>query len=174
MPKGAKPGNKNALGNRGNRNARAKTKYKREYADKLVDFFSIEPTREIEIEHFGKDGNFAYTEYKEKANALPTFHKFCDSIGIKSTDTLLDWVKKYPEFKEAHKTAKELQKHFLIANGLAGLYNPTFAIFTAKNITDMRDQQNIDLTSQGKAMSLTPDQALKLSQRDKKSKAEND
>jgi hypothetical protein len=43
----------------------------------------------------------------------------------------------------AYNKAKEYQKFFLIENALAGLYNPTAFIFTAKNITDMRDQQEV-------------------------------
>lgn len=42
-------------------------------------------------------------------------------------------------FCNAYKEAKELQKEFLISVGLSGAANAPFAIFTAKNVTDMRD-----------------------------------
>ena len=48
------------------------------------------------------------------------------------------------DFSETMKKARELQKEFLIHNSLQGLYNSTAFIFTAKNITDMRDKQEIE------------------------------
>lgn len=170
----APKGNQYALGNPGNPNASAPIKYKPEYCQMLIDFFSIPPMKEVFVDHFNKDGSIAYVESKKEPNDPPFFHNFATSIGIKETLTLNRWTEKYPEFNEAFLRAKELQKYFLISNGLRGNYNPTAFMFVAKNMTDMRDQQNLDITSQGKAMSLTPDQALKLSQRDKITKTEND
>jgi hypothetical protein len=61
-------------------------------------------------------------------------------------DTLVEWAKpdnetKYPGFSAAYNQAKDLEKEFLVDSGLAGLYPPASFIFTAKNITDMRDRQ---------------------------------
>lgn len=122
------------------------TKYKPEYCEEIVGYFSAKPFDEVE------------TPYgpKKVANPMPTFHKFAQFIGV-NEDTVVEWVKaedkdgnlKYPEFSAAYKRAKELQKWFLIENGLNGVYNATFAIFTAKNITDMRDKTEIDHTSGG-------------------------
>jgi len=52
-------------------------------------------------------------------------------------------VGKYPDFSDAYKRAKELQKQILITNGLLGLYAPAFTIFTMKNICGWRDEQHI-------------------------------
>ena len=68
---------------------------------------------------------------------------FAHKIGV-CHDTLLEWCKRHPEFSEAYTCAKELQKQHLIECGLLGLFNSKFAIFTAKNITDMRDKQEIE------------------------------
>lgn len=118
------------------------TDWRPEYNDELVKFFSVEPNREVEVNHRSKDGK-EWTTYELRANKLPKFHEFASHINV-NQDTLNEWqkpenVKKYPGFSEAYKKAKELQKWMLIENALQSLYHPTFSIFTAKNITDMRD-----------------------------------
>jgi len=59
---------------------------------------------------------------------------------------LHEWKGKYPEFSESYKKAQLLQKDFLIQNGLCGLYNAAAFCFVAKNCTDMRDKQEIDMS----------------------------
>lgn len=54
------------------------------------------------------------------------------------------------EFHNSYKEAKELQKEFLMSLGLAGVTPSGAYIFTAKNVTDMRDKQEVDLSSNGK------------------------
>jgi hypothetical protein len=124
------------------------TKYKPEYCAEIIKFFDIEPSRKevtADIKGYGKAGNqnFEKQEYKLVANRLPTFERFARQIAVNG-DTIVEWSKVYPEFSAAYNTAKELQKEFLIDNGLAGLYPPASFIFTAKNITNMRDKQEVD------------------------------
>lgn len=116
----AAKGNKYALGNNGGR----PLKYKPEYCQEIIKFFSSNP--------------YDIIEGKVKVNDLPTFEKFAVNIDV-CVDSLHEWKKRYKEFFEAYKKAQQLQKNFLITNALLGNYNSTFAIFTAKNITDMRD-----------------------------------
>lgn len=138
-----------------------KSIYKKVYVKKLIDYFSIEPSREVEVVHKNKKGE-EWSTYEEKANRLPTFERFASDIGV-SVDALADWSKaknkdgtlKYPEFSGAYKRAKQLQKAFLIANGTSGLFNATFTIFVAKNITDMRDKTEVDTTSGGEPIKIT-------------------
>ena len=118
------------------------TKYKPEYCQEIIEFFSIPPSREVEVVQYDKSGNDHVT-YQTKANPIPFFAAFARKIGV-NDDTIVEWEKVHPEFSAAYKKAKELQKEFLIENGLAGLYNATFAIFTAKNITDMRDVRDFN------------------------------
>lgn len=125
------------------------TKYKKEYCEQIIEFFSRPPYEEIEVRHHNKDGKVYKTEIKRKPNDLPFLFEFAREIGV-SDRTLERWAKRNSEFCRAYKEAKELQKAFLITNGLLGLYNPTFAIFTAKNITDMRDKKNIEIEEEGK------------------------
>ena len=117
------------------------TKYKEEYCEEIVKYFSVEPYREVIVTTEGK--NFSKEDVKLVPNQLPFLSAFARHIGV-THDTLIEWTNVHPEFSEAYKKAKELQKEFLIENGLQGLYNPAFAIFTAKNITDMRDKQEIE------------------------------
>lgn len=124
------------------------TKYKTEYCEAIIKFFNVEPHRKeitAEIKGYGKAGNqnFEKTEYKLVANPLPTLAKFARSIGV-NKDTVIEWTKVHEEFSDAYNAAKDLQKDFLVDNGLAGLYPPATFIFTAKNITDMRDKQEVE------------------------------
>ena len=82
---------------------------------------------------------------KKWANDLPLISAFARSIDI-NTSTILVWKDKHPDFYSAYIKSKELQKEMLIQNGIQGLYSNGFAIFTAKNITDMRDKVEQDTT----------------------------
>lgn len=117
------------------------TKYKPEYCEAIETFFNVEPWEDVEIEYTNKKGD-TWTKTDRRANRIPTFHAFAASIGV-NEDTVVEWAKHHDDFSAAYKRAKELQKWFLIENGLNNLYNATFAIFTAKNITDMRDRQEV-------------------------------
>lgn len=119
------------------------TKYDPKYCAEIVKFFSREPYREKEIQHTNSKGD-EWTEYKEVANDLPFFSAFARKIKVNG-DTLVEWASTFPEFSAAYKEAKELQKEFLVENGLKNLYAQPFAIFTAKNILGWRDLHDIDL-----------------------------
>ena len=147
-------GNKYAVGNKGN----TVTLYKPEYAKQLIDFFSIEPKRkELVAKSIAKDKKtgaetFTKDEWKYVPNELPTLTRFAKKIGV-SYSALHNWINKgleddpkYIDFKYAYLHAKELYKQFLISNGLEGLYNGAFAIFVAKNTTDMKDKVDTEVT----------------------------
>ena len=113
------------------------SKYDPKYCQQLIKFFDRKPCRTIEEHFYYKNGDEKVKEI-EVANEIPFFSAFAREIKA-HTDTLNEWTKKHKEFSVAYKQAKELQKEFLVQNGLRGLYNATAFIFTAKNITDMRD-----------------------------------
>ena len=132
------------------------TKFKSEYCEELIAWFNKDPNYEKPLEHFSLNGTVKWIDIKLMSNPLPTFLGFAKSIGV-DTDTLVEWAKeenseKYPNFSVSYRRAKELQKWFLIENGLNGLYNPQFAIFAAKNITDMKDRLEQDITSAGEKL----------------------
>jgi hypothetical protein len=106
---------------------KSNSKYDPKFCQAMIDFFSTP------LYTADKDG-------KSVGNILPTFIRF--ALSIKVTDRTLDnWVRDFPEFAEAYRICKALQKDFIIQNGLLANYSAPFSIFTAKNITDMRDDQ---------------------------------
>lgn len=115
------------------------SKYKVEYCEQIIDYFSKEPYHNEKLIKTNRDGT---TEEKlqEVANDLPLISGFATMIGV-HRDTINEWARIHPEFSDSLKRAKDLQRSMLITNGLRGNYSTTFAIFTAKNITDMRDVQ---------------------------------
>jgi hypothetical protein len=121
----------------------APTKYDPKYCEQIIEFFDVEPSHQITEVVEGK--NWSKQTVRDVANKFPTFEKFAFSIGVNG-DTVVEWEKNYPEFSAAYKKAKQLQKDFLIQNGLCGLYNAAAFCFVAKNCTDMRDKQEIENT----------------------------
>lgn len=162
---GAPKGNKFAKGNPGNRN----TKYTPELCDKLIDFFTEEPYDDIEIPHYGKDGELKWIDKKRMPRKLPTLVQFAKQNNI-SVSVIFDWIDPknsvyHKEFDETLKKAKELQKDWLIQNGLQGLYNSIFAKFVAINITDMVDKVETDITSKGEKIGYDESQINKIAER---------
>ena len=121
----------------------APTKYKPEYCKKIIEFFSINPDYEVTETVEGK--NWSKNTTKKMPNYFPTFEKFAVELDV-DTDTLVEWSKVHQEFSVAYKKAKQLQKNFLMQNGLAGLYNAAAFCFVAKNCTDMRDKVEMENT----------------------------
>lgn len=140
--------------------------YDPKYCAMLIDYFKIEKYQHTTVEKqtkYYKDGTKSSETEKLKLipNDLPTLEGFARSIGIPYR-TMYDWahdlievagspvpVKKHPEFSQAYNIGKELQKEFLIDNGLKGNYPPAAYIFTAKNITDMADTTVIENGDKG-------------------------
>ena len=118
------------------------SKYKPEYCSQIIAFFDIPLSERVLKSHTTGKNEYEKDEYIDKPNPVPFFSKFARVIGV-HVDTLNEWCKVYPEFSEAYNTCKDIQKEFLIGNGLSGLYPPASFIFTAKNITDMRDSQEV-------------------------------
>ncbi len=134
------------------------TKWHPQYIAEIIAFFEVPKNKKyVKSERITRKSNGTeqtFREYAYIAEDLPTLDKFARKIGVNG-DTLVEWAKeenkkKYPGFYVAYKTAKVLQKEFLIDNALKGLYPPTTFIFVAKNITDMKDHVETDVTSGGK------------------------
>lgn len=114
--------------------------YSPELCDELEDWFNVEP---YEIE-----------EGKRVPNQLPTLINFARSkkIGI---STIYTWIDKdhasfHQDFLDAYtRVVKHAQKEHIIQNGLQGLFTPQFAKFIAVNLTELKDQANLDVTTQG-------------------------
>lgn len=114
------------------------TKYDKRFCKLLIEYFKMPLTK------------------KEKGRSVaadfPSLAGFAIKIGV-HRDTLHEWTSAHPEFAEAVKLAKDYQENWLIQNGLKGLVEQPFAIFTAKNVMKWRDKQpgeedkiNIEIT----------------------------
>ena len=90
------------------------TKYKPEFIEGIVEYF----------------------ERLAKEDKLPFLSKYAREEMEVCEDTAIEWTKVHPEFSEAYKKAKDIQKEVLIMKGLEGKWNSTAFIFTAKNITN--------------------------------------
>lgn len=119
------------------------TKYKPEYCQQLIDYFSIEPLEIIrEQEITGTDGG-KYVS-RRLPQRFPWFEGFARSIGV-HRNTLKNWCAEHPEFAEAYDTAKDLQREFIVDVALSGAAPPSFAIFTMKNVCGWRDERDLKL-----------------------------
>jgi len=121
------------------------TKYRKEYCQEIIEFFTREP---FQVVH-NADGSPALDRSGSPVLMpcpLPTLEGFSIKIGVTS-DTLLNWAKKHDEFLGAVKRAKDLQKEILVQNGLAGNYEKAFAIFLAKNVTNMKDYKALEVAT---------------------------
>lgn len=170
---GAPKGSKNALGNSGRPD-----NFKSSYTEKLIKFFDTAPYRAVVMEK--SEEFFATGKSKKKSqklkhmpNKMPTLYRFARSIGVDYT-TVWRWAEKgetmqgedrtwlketapdFIKFCNAYKEAKELQKEFLISLGLGGISPSSSFIFTAKNVTDMRDKQETEVTHRGSIIYLPP------------------
>lgn len=118
-------------------------KYRAAFNIRMINYFSIEPYYDRKDSFITGKKGYTKTQYKLTANKLPTFSGFARHIGV-SVDTLNEWAKpeneaKYKGFSAAKKQCHDLQKDFLNTNALMGLYNATYSIFVATNITDMKN-----------------------------------
>lgn len=118
------------------------SKYKEEYCDKLIEFFSKPPTRVEYKETYFKGELTSRTPIILPAE-YPTFELFAASLNV-TTETLKNWCDKYPRFKNCYARAKEIQLGKLTSMAITGLYNPVYAKFEAVNNHNQKDKQEID------------------------------
>lgn len=124
------------------------SKYRDEFVVMLLEYFSQPPIKTITT--VDKEGN---TVEKTVPALFPTLARFAANIGV-TTETLHDWATaktpegelRNPTFSYAYKKAKDLQQANLVEGTLAGAYNSTFAIFTAKNVLGWRDKVEQEIT----------------------------
>lgn len=123
-------------------------KYTDDFADQLIEYFNAPPTREVVVRD--KHGN---ETTQVMPGVFPTLARFAANIGV-CRDTLHDWATaknpngthRQPKFSDAYKRAKALQEANLVEGTMAGAYNSTFAIFTAKNVLGWRDKIEQEIT----------------------------
>lgn len=87
----------------------AHPKYKKEYCDKMVDYF------------------IGFVEKNLKG--MPQFEFFAVNILGVTPQTLINWRNTYSEFEEAYEVCKGIQKSYVINRGLSGENNPRMTQF---------------------------------------------
>lgn len=115
------------------------TKYKDEYADKLLEFFS-KPLSRIEYEEeYDKDGNIKYKKPIEMIDDFPTFGMFARSIGV-SVSAIKAWAGitqdgqyKKARFALAYACAKEWAEGMMESGGITGKLNANMVKFILTN-----------------------------------------
>ena len=122
------------------------TKYRREYCEKLLEYFNRPPQRmEYKREYF-QNGNIKSETPMLFPEQYPTFELFAHSVCGATHQTLLNWCEAHEEFFEAYKRAKEIQKAIMTINAMSGIYNAAYAKFEAINNHGMRDKQETELS----------------------------
>jgi hypothetical protein len=128
-----------------NKGGRPRSKYKPEYCEQILDFFSGPAYEEKEVTKIGKGGDVTEGVVQLVANPPLFLKDFAQHIGIHYR-SVYPWIAKYPEFKEAYEAAKKLVHERIITNALMGLYNNRFSIFTMKNLAGWRDIKATELS----------------------------
>lgn len=105
------------------------TTYRPEYCQSIIDFFTRD-SWELSTDMKGS------SKVVPKDN-IPTLIRWCTSLGIPRR-TVYDWIKTIPEFADAHDTAMELQKAFLIESGVVH-GSGGFASFMLKCVHGMQE-----------------------------------
>jgi len=138
---GAPKGNKYALGNKGGRPRSFKTSELPKLGSDMVDWFETK-FDSLKNEFLKKKKNVknAFTPIVD----LPFFSDFAKEVAHVTEDTLINYSKENKEFFGSYQICKDIQKKYVIFAGMNDLSNPTFSIFTAKNITNMRDKQEVE------------------------------
>jgi hypothetical protein len=127
------------MANRERPKAGQPTLYKPEYVQEFLDYFDVEPYREVMKKIHTKQGDVIEIPENE-SNDFPSLSGFAVKIGV-HRDTLLEWSKVHPEFGAVYSRAKDFQENFILVNGNKSLIHPQFGMFTAKNVLGYRDKQ---------------------------------
>jgi hypothetical protein len=93
----------------------------------------------------GRPPTVATEDLPELGEAMVAwFSAFANEVAGVTDETLKKYCAKDEGFKSAYENCKQIQKEILIEGGLNGIFNPTAFIFTAKNLTDMRNRDEVD------------------------------
>lgn len=121
-------------------------KYKEEYCDKLIEFFTNVAPQVIYDEYYDAEGKLK----NKRASMiippkLPTFEGFAWEIGV-TVGTLANWRKEHPQFDIAYARALEKQREILLVNGTNKQYDGNFSKFLLTNNHGMAEQVKSDVT----------------------------
>lgn len=120
------------------------TKYRPEFAEELLAYFSAEPFETVVTNP--ETGRTVQVPAK-----FPMFESFAASIGV-TYEALRSWAAavgedgnlRYPEFAAAYARARQLQHANLVQGTMAGAYEPRFASLAAKNMIGWKDKIEVE------------------------------
>lgn len=124
------------------------SKYKKEYCQMMIDFFSVPPMKKKIDRTYYQNGKIKSSKEVYVPAEFPTLQKFRTMINV-NVDTLYEWSKKHKEFSEALTHARDLQDNILVVNAMNGGYNGQFAQFFAKNRLGYKDKVETEIKSEG-------------------------
>lgn len=121
------------------------TSYRPEYCQSIIDFFTRDSW---ELAHDAKG-----TAKVVPKDNIPTLIRWCLAIGVPRR-TIYDWIEAHPEFADAHDTAMELQKAFLMESGIVH-GSGGFASFMLKCVHGMQEPKADSEDKEGKTQNIT-------------------
>jgi DNA-packaging protein gp3 len=129
----------------GYRHIGAPTIYKPEYAQAIIDYFeAAQLPGDLAPNDSGSGSGRRALE--RVYTHMPTLQGFARSIGT-HTQRIYEWAARHPSFADACARARCIMDQHL-AQGLAsGVYNPTGAIFVAKNLAGWKDRTEVETVS---------------------------
>jgi hypothetical protein len=117
--------------------------YNPKICDELKAYFASHASCFIEEKIVTVGKGWQREEKKRYPTEIPTIEYFCCTRNIPKS-SLYMWAEKYPELSDALTWARDWRKHLIIAGGSMGIYDSKFIQFAAVNLTDMRNQLNIE------------------------------
>ncbi len=129
----------------------APSTYKPEYCQELINYFDVQPVREIPETWYNPDGSVKRESIKLVANPPAHIGGFARKIGV-SKSVIYDWARKYPDFAYSLAHARDMRRSMIIDNALSGLYNPLFAKLAAANLFGWHDRQDVNHTGEVKSV----------------------
>ena len=120
------------------------TKYRPEYCEEMIEFFSVKPTEERYKSKVLEDNKVEKITYEGGGVDFPTFTRFAQKIGV-CDDTLTEWANVHTDFSVATKRCKKFQEDIWLINALNGNYSSQFSIFLGKNVFGYKDKQELDV-----------------------------
>ena len=129
----------------GYRHIGAPTLYRPEYAQAIIDYFeSAQLPGDLAPDDSGPGSGKRAVE--RIYTHMPTLQGFARSIGT-HVQRVHEWAKRHPAFAESCARARSIMDEHM-ARGLAsGVYNPTGAVFVAKNLNGWRDRTEVETVS---------------------------
>lgn len=121
------------------------TKYRREFCEKIIEYFSEPPKNETEKITYYRDGTVKSREPVVRPWDFPTFQGFAHSINVDMAQ-LGRWREKHSEFRAAYARAKEIQEAIWLQESMAGRYNAQFAKFFGVNCLGYKDKVEQETT----------------------------